>query len=274
MKMRERFWLWGQDAGSHHGAAGNATWKLPGTNRMDPAEGAAYFGIKNMCRVVMCGKPEPPFDNESAKLVSMDQVVWSAIGDSGSTRNNDNESDLDEVLRQAGKFPNITGAVLDDFFVARRTPGASYGRHSVESIAKMRDRLHRFPKRPLDLWVVWYKRQLGFEIDDYLNLFDVITYWNMRACSEYAQIDDDIARVVRRTPGKRRLAGCYMWNYGEGKPLTIKEIQDQCEKYHTWIKKGYIEGIVFVSNCIADLGLEAVEWTRNWIGEIGNEETP
>ncbi len=268
--LKDNIWLWGQDAGSHHGAAGNQTWKLPGTNRMGPAEGAAYLGIQNMCRVVMCGMPVPPFDAESAKLTGMKQVVWSAIGDSGSTRNNDNQSDLEEVLRQAEKFPNVTGAILDDFF----TGNAARARHSPQSIVAMRDRLHNFSKRPLDLWVVWYKRGLAADVDDYLKIFDVITFWNMRASAELAELDNDIAQVVRRTPGKRRLAGCYMWNYGQGKPLTIPEIKAQCEKYYGWIQKGYIEGIIFCSNCCADLGLEAVEWTRDWIKKVGDETVP
>lgn len=266
-KLKDNFWLWGQDAGSHH-AATNNLWELPGVNRMGPVEGAEYLGIKNMCRVVMLGKPEPPFDAESEKLTSMKQVVWSAVGDSGSVRNND-ESDLEEVLRQADKFPNITGAVLDDFFTNKER---GWARHSVESIKDMRDRLHSFSKRELALWVVWYKRQLDFEVDDYLNLFDVITYWNMLAPAEMSQIDDDIAKVIKRTPGKRRMAGCYMWNYGEHKALTIPEIQGQCEKYYNWIKKGDIEGIIFCSNCCADLGLEAVEWVRQWIREVGDTE--
>ncbi len=73
--LKEKLWLWGQDAGSHHAAAGNQLWKLPGINKMEPAAGAAYLGIKNMCRVVMCGTPAPPFDSESEKLRAMHQVV-------------------------------------------------------------------------------------------------------------------------------------------------------------------------------------------------------
>lgn len=54
-KLKDKLWLWGQDAGSHHAAVGNKSWKLPGENRMGPAEGAAYMGIKNIFRVVMGG---------------------------------------------------------------------------------------------------------------------------------------------------------------------------------------------------------------------------
>lgn len=270
-KLRDRFWLWGQDAGSHHNAAGNKSWKLPGVNQMEPAEGAAYLGIKNVCRVVMCGSPNPPFDDESEKLKSMTSVVWSAIGDSGSVRNNNSQSDLGEVIRQAAMYPNVSGAVLDDFFIAKSPSNPLHARDSVENIAEMRRQLHAFPERKLDLWIVWYKHELDYEIDDYLKQFDVVTFWNMMAPAEFDELDSDIEKVVAKTPGKRRLAGFYMWNYGEGKPLSIEEARMQCELYREWIRKGYIEGIVFCSNCCADLGLEAVEWIKNWIQEVGDE---
>ena len=75
-----------------------------------------------------------------------------------------------------------------------------------------------------------------------------------------------------KTPGKRRLAGCYMWNYGEGKPLSNKEMQDQLDCYYRHIKNGDIEGIVLCSNCIADIGLEGVDITRRWLDKVGEEE--
>lgn len=266
-KLKGRLWLWGQDAGSHHASAGNKSWKLRGINRMTPVEGANYLGIPNICRVVMGGSPEPPFDAESERLRGMLQVVWSAVGDSGSLRNN-NQSDLDEVLRQAAIYPNITGAVLDDFFKHKDAPPAgTVARYSVESIRAMRERLSGFPDRALDFWLVWYKHELDYAVEEYLPLFDVITYWNMDAPAQSDEWEADIAKVISKTPGKRRLAGCYMWNYGAGKPLSIGEIQLQCETYLRWIKQEYIEGIVFCSNCCADLGLEAVEWVREWIKE-------
>ena len=265
-KMKNKFWLWGQDAGSQHAASANKSWKLPGINKMDPAEGAKYLGINNICRVGMGGQPEPPFDTETEKLQFADKVVWSAIGDASSERNNNDASDLDEVLRQADKYPNVIGAVLDDFF---------YGgpRLSFEAIEDMLERLHNFHLRPLELWAVYYTRGLEDAVaKEYVKYFDVITIWNMWASAEFEKIDDDFLKAVEMSPGKRRVAGCYMWNYGEGKELSISEIKAQCEKYYEWIKRGDAEGIVFCANCCADLGLEAVEWVREWISEVGEEE--
>ncbi|MCK5845326.1 MAG: hypothetical protein KAG97_11505 [Victivallales bacterium] len=265
--LKENLWLWGQNAGSHHAASANQSWKLPGVNRMGPVEGAESLGIENICRVVMGGAPEPPFDSDSERMKNMRQVVWSAMGDAGSTRN-DEESDLDEVLRQAAKFANVTGAVLDDFFVNPEFNDGKAARLAVDEVRVMRDRLHACPARPLDLWVVSYKRQLDWHVEEYLELFDVISYWNMKASDEFDEIEDDFGKIVAQTLGKRRMLGCYMWNYGAGKPLSFDEIQAQCELYSEIIERGDAEGIIFCSNCCADLGLDAVEWVREWIAGI------
>ncbi len=272
MKLKDCFWLWGQDAMSHQNSLGNATWKLPGGNKLGPAEGAQYLGIPNMCRVVMCGNPQPPFDEETRKLTAMKKVIWSAIGDSGSHRN-DAETDLEEVIRQAQMFPNVKGAVFDDFFGAFGEPNVTHwARYSVEEVRRIKDRLHNSPAGPLDLWVVWYQRGLDYPIDDYLKEFDVITYWNMNTPAHHHRVEEDLARMVERTPGKRRLTGCYIWNYGAGRPLTIPEIKFECETFYNMIKSGKSEGIIFCSNCCADVGGPAVDWLRNWIKEAGEEE--
>ena len=265
--IKDRLWLWGQNAGSHHEVI---SFNLPGVNRMEPREGCDFFGIEKCCRVAMGSfGPFPPFDEEAKKLKDLKEVVWSAIGDAGSKQHNNNQSDIDEVLHIAEDYPNISGAILDDFFHASK--GKALARHSVRSIRNMRDRLHNFNKRRLDLWIVWYTHQLNLNIADYLELFDVITLWTWKA-SDLLNLDSNLKKCVEKTNGKRHLAGCYMWNYGEGKPLTMDQMKYQLDKYHHWLINGKIEGVIFCSNNIADLGLEAVEYTRKWITEVGNEK--
>ena len=272
MKLRDRFWIWGQDPGCHHlNPQGKNGYNLPGTNRMDSRQGCDFLGISRCCRVTMWTGPFPPFDAEAEKIKDLKAVVWSAIGAGGVTQHNNDKSDLSEVLRMAALYPNVTGAVLDDFFTSVQTAGTRPARHSVASIQAMRDRLHGFPKRPLDLWMVWYSYQLDYSVQDYLDLADVITLWVWKG-SELGNQDEYIKKVLARTPTKRHLAGCYLWNYGEAKPLSLDAMKRQCETYHDWIRKGWIEGIVFCSNCICDVGLETVEWTRNWIATVGDEE--
>jgi hypothetical protein len=73
---------------------------------------------------------------------------------------------LDEVLRMAGQFPNITGAVLDDFFGVIDAPSPE-ARFSLEELNQVADRLHNGPRR-LDLFVVIYSNQLELPLDEYL----------------------------------------------------------------------------------------------------------
>ena len=36
-------------------------------------------------------------------------------------------------------------------------------------------------------------------------------------------------------------------------------------------RQGRIDGMIFLASCLCDLGLEAVEWTRAWIADVGNQ---
>jgi hypothetical protein len=260
-KVRERLWIWGQEPNGHH------AYNLPGVSKMSALEGACYLGVPNCCRVVMTGKPLPPWDQDSMALVTLKQVVWSVIGSGGSKRNDAGAGDLDEVLRQAQRFPNVTGGVLDDFLGRRRDI------FSPAHVAAWRDRLHAFPARPLDLWIVLYDNQLLPEVQPYLDLCDVITFWTWKA-ELLENLEENFDRFVAMTPGKRRLNGCYMYDYGNRKLLPVELMQRQCELGLRWMRQGRLEGLIFCSNCCADLAMPAVEWTRDWIAKVGEEEVP
>ena len=54
------------------------------------------------------------------KLSGCNKVAWSIIGDEGSHRTDSGNSDIEEVLRLASKYSNITGGIMDDFFTPER----------------------------------------------------------------------------------------------------------------------------------------------------------
>lgn len=260
--LRDNLWLWGQTPNSHH--AGN-TYRLPGENKMNAAEGCAFFGIPNCCRVAMGAGPFPPFDEESRQIAHLRQVVWSVIGAGSVSRNEDQDGDLEEVIRQAKLFPNITGAILDDFLCERRI-----ALYPPERIVNLRRRLNEEVGRHMDLWVVWYDREIDAPVQRYLDICDVITYWTWYGCN-LSSLEKYLDRMIAATPGKRRLAGCYMWNYGEKCPLTAEQMQHQLDVYLKYLRSGELEGMILCSNCIADIGLPTVEQTRRWIDRYGDE---
>lgn len=254
--LRDNLWLWGQTPNSHHACE---RYRLPGVNKMDAAEGCEFFGIPNVCRVAMSKGPFPPFDEETKKIAHLKQIVWSIIGAGGVHRNEEAYGDLEEVIRQAQMFPNVTGAVLDDFLRERRRelfPPAK--------VREMREKLIAGVGRPMDLWVVWYDREIDAPVKPYLDECDVITYWTWYGYN-FPKLEEYLDHMISVTPGKRRLAGCYMWNYGEGQPLTDEQMEYQLDVYLKYIQAGKLEGLVLCSNCIADIGLSAVDIMKRWI---------
>ena len=254
----DNIWLWGQNAGSHHGL-----WSLPGVNKLETVEGAKFLGIKNCCRVVMGNKPAPPFDEESAKLTCFDKVVWSVTGDSSSKRN-DTADDCDEVLRQAELFPNVIGGVLDDFF----RPEEKSARFTVEKVRGIAEKLHK-GTRQLELWLVYYAALLDIDYQDYLDSVDAITFWSWNS-EELSSAKENIETVIARTPGKKHYAGCYLYNYGDDRQLTAQEMSNQLHLYLDLWKNNRIDGVIVCSNAVADLGFEAVDVYLEFMRKYGN----
>ena len=81
--VRDKLWLWGQSPDGHNAADGSINYNLPGHSRMTAMEGNIFFDIPNCCRVRILGHPQPPYDQESLVMDSLDQVVWSLLGAGG-----------------------------------------------------------------------------------------------------------------------------------------------------------------------------------------------
>ncbi len=259
--VQDTFWIWGHDAGCHNIAYPC----IPGVNKMGPVEGAQYLGIPNCCRVAFAGKPEPPFDEETERLRWFKQVVWSIVGDASSKRNDNGGNDLEEVLRQAAKFPYVTGGIMDDFF----RPKTKDARMSVEELAVVADRLHSAP-RPLSLWVVYYAMLFDIDYSRWLELVDVVTFWSWTS-RHLAEAETNLNRIVDMTPGKKHYAGCYLFNYGEHKEMSPEEMQTQLDLYLKLLRQKRIDGVIVCSNTVADSGVKAVDVFRNWMKEHGRE---
>lgn len=260
--VRDHLWLWGHEAGSHNGRFG-----IPGASRITPSEAARYLGVPNLVMVVFQGRPEPPFAPHAAPMRALSRVVWSIVGDSSSTRN-DEQPDLEAVLELAREFPNITGAIMDDFFHAPDERGA-IARYSVAQVAEFRRRLHQGP-RPLGLWVVLYAHDLDLPVTEHLAAADVVTFWTWQS-KDLAALPQNFARAEGLAANARKVLGCYLWDYGARQPMPLERMIYQCETGLQWLRERRIEGMIFLASCICDLGLETVEWVRRWIGEVGDE---
>jgi len=256
MSLKDDLWIWGQTAGSHH-AAGNNCWNLPGINRMEALEGAKYLGIPNICRVAMGGSPKPPFDDEAKKLTECPKVVWSVIGDASTSRTNTGGTDASAVIDISRKYPNIVSGIMDDFFTPHRMKI-----YTPQIIGECARQLH---EAGLELWSVIYEHELDTDVRAHLCHFDAVTLWTWHG--KQLERLDAAYEALRKltTPEQKIYAGCYFWDYGGCCPLPLDTMKFQLEKYREWYESGKICGIIFCSNCIADIGLDTVEYTRQWI---------
>lgn len=263
-KLRDNLWIWGHHAGAYHQEIVKE-WNMPGENKMGPVEGAQYLGIPNCCRVVFNGSPQPPFEEETAKLAWFKKVIWSALGDVSSKRNNGGLDDLDEVIRQAEKFPNVVGCVLDDLFQAETKDA----RVAVERMQEMADTLHNL-SRPQEFWIVFYASLLDIDYSKYLEIPDVVTFWSWTS-EELANAEKNLKKIIALSPNKKHYAGCYLYNFGDCRELTDAEMNFQLDLYlRLWHEKK-IDGVIVCSNNVVDVGINAPEIFRKWVIEHGDE---
>ena len=254
----DKFWIWGQEAGCHD------SYFIPKTSRMTPVEGAFYLNIHNMCLVDSHGKPKAPFDQYAVPLRPLKRVVWSLVGAGGRIDPLGQQAALDI----AAKTRNITGFVLDDFFKnGEGLNPANVAHLSMEQIKDIKKKIKAIGRK-LDLWVVFYAHQLNQPVQGHLNLCDKVTFWTWRA-EELSNLEKNFTVVEKLAPKAGKLLGCYMYDYGTKTKMPVNLMKMQCELGLRWLKEGRIEGMIFCSNCCADIDLEAVEWTRNWIAEVG-----
>ncbi|MDP6125409.1 MAG: hypothetical protein QGH20_06620 [Candidatus Latescibacteria bacterium] len=262
--LRDRLWLWGHDAGVQNGSR----WGLGRCSRMTPLEGAAYLDISNLIMVRDLDRPSPPYDQLALSFKPLTNVVWSIVGSGGTT----DTAERAHVMDLARRFDNISGVMLDDFFRRPTNDSPNLGVFSPEELDAVRSGL-RLDDKTLDLWVVVYSHQLDLPIEPMLSRCDVATLWTWSA-ADLVDLEANIKRFCAITPNKRRLLGCYLWDFGGKAPMPLNEMKRQVELAVSSIESGMIDGIVFLASSICDLELDTVEWTRGWNAGLGDIKAP
>ncbi len=255
---RDRFWMWGHDAGSH-----NELYNVPGRSRITPVEAAFYFSIPNIVMVRYREKSLPPSVQYSVPFRPLGQVVWSIVGSGG---RESARAEREQAIELARDLSNMTGVMMDDFF---KTEGDedNIGALSLDEMSHVRDLLSAAPRK-LDLWVVLYNFQTHLPVRRHLELCDKVTFWTWKA-EDLSKIEEKFALVETVAPSCGKLLGCYMWDYGAKRPMPVNLMERQCETGLQWLQEGRIEGMIFLASCICDLGLETVEWTKEWVAKVG-----
>lgn len=261
--VRDAMWMWAADAGVLDGRFG-----LPAKSTLTPVDGTKWMGLSNVIMIRCGGKPTPPFEEYARPFRCLKRVMWSVTGEGGAT----SQSERDHVFALAAKMPNMTGVFMDDFFhftASQTTTGETRAAISLKDLQQLRKRL-TVRGRKLDLGVTLYTHQLDHRILPHLNYCDVVSLWTWTG-AELANLEKNLDKFQAIAPGKRTLLGLYMWDFGPSKPMPLELMKKQCRLALKWLREGRIEGMIFLVTNLCDLNLEAVNWSRSWIAEVGEQ---
>jgi hypothetical protein len=231
-----------------------------------PVEGAFLLGVPNIIFVQSSetesryGRLEPPFAQYTVAARPLKRLVWSVVGSGGFHAPKETE----EVLALARSTPNFAGVMLDDFFTGQKD--GKRAQLTVEELAGIRRRLKQIGKK-LDILVTLYTGHLDLPLKDYLGLVDVITLWTGDP-QQLVHLEANLKKAEALAPKTRKMLGCYIVDYGKKQSTPIPLMKLQCETGLRWLRERRIEGIVFLGNTTMDLGLDSVEWTRQWIRQV------
>ena len=258
-KLRDSIWLWGHPEGRYNHLYGNEK-----ESRMTPLEGILYLGGRNTFMVPVGINVNRRQYNKSFRPLK--RVGWDVYG---AARNPD---EVNVLIEESKEFPNISAAVLDDFI-----RGGSYKNIPLENLYEVNRRLHENGPRPLDMWMVLYTREFGLDpaedaqFQPYIGPFDGIIMWTWEE-KDIALFEEKWVYFRKMTEGKRRMFGCYLYNFGEKKQATGKSVQWQLDRYRELILADEAEGIVLHTNTMADLDYDAYVVAQAWMDLHGDEE--
>lgn len=257
---KDHIWLLGETPGSHHRAE---HYHLPGVNKMTPMEGLEFFGIKNLCRMKMSMDMGLSYlDDPYIVGDAMEKCCLSLLGSGAWRPAGGKRDDMDEILAVAKKDKRIIAAINDDFMAGDRPLI-----YTPEVLRQQRIELHTALERPLELWSVYYDRDVEVDVYAQSREFDVTTFWTWFS-ENLKDLEKNLQWARSLTPDGRVILGVYMWDYGNGRPMPDDLMKWQLDFAYEKYLSGQIEGMMLCSNCNADLGLSATQITKDWLDQL------
>ncbi len=261
-RLRDHFWIWGHPLNSLYEKFG-----IKKESDMAPVEGMYYLGAENLFIVPMDVPVDRRHETELAKDVR--EFGWSI------NYAHKHPENVTEICGFAKDFKNLSRGIFDDFF-SPSNEANNFTNYTPEMLAGYREELHA---AGLDMWAVLYTenfRQHDMEtIQKYVNEFDGISLWFWNEKEVLEDYDKYIEIFLQVAKDKKRMIGCYLYDFGANSPATGKAVVYQLEKEREMIKNGIIEGVILHTNAVIAKDrndpYEAVEAGIAWMKENGDE---
>ena len=267
VSLRDASWTWGYVIPGK--IPGPAPFVFPGPSSCSLETAATYLGTPNV--VLMNSQWSAPGHLE--RLTHCKRVLCAI-----SIRNPAEAARLSAFSK---KFPNVVGAMIDDFFPVEE-------KLTVEQVKRLSTAL-KSENPALKLYVVRYTHSKDEELLPYLPSIDVINLWVWKGSKEEwtAKMDDRIARLTALTH-KPIVLGLYLHDYGVPppdktprpawswtKPLALDILETQFVKTAELLRGGKIEGFIILQNGWLDHEAHRpqVQWTKQYLDWLFQTQT-
>lgn len=267
LALQDRLWMWGHEPETIQGGF----YAVPVGKPISQSDAVDSMGIPNNCVIRYLGAPAPPFDEYIKQFKKTKRVAWSIIDGAPQPFEWKTKAAFDLI----NKMPNLTTLFLDDYFKGNAVPEEtkegtieSPANLTVSGVRKLHAEVATL-ERPIDLAMVLYSNQLDPGIAEHIAFCDVVSFWTWKA-TDLVNLEGNFARYRKIVPSKRTLLGIYMWDFGNKKPVPLELMKIQCDFALKAFKSGEIEGMIFHCTPLVGAKLEAVDYTRRWISQVGS----
>ena len=124
--------------------------------------------------------------------------------------------------------------------------------------------------RKLPITCVIYTHQISPRILPHVKQVDKVAMWTWRS-DDLVNLEANFEKLQQTVHPKPILLGCYLFDYGDNKQMTVERMKRQCELGLKWLHQGKIQGMIFLASNVCDMELPAVDWTRKWIMSVGKQ---
>ncbi|HQH53007.1 MAG TPA: exo-alpha-sialidase [Candidatus Hydrogenedentes bacterium] len=264
--IRDLLWVWGNPEMAEAGPHTLATFA-----QAAPAERAKLLDVPN---IAMGGnglpRDEVPAMALTAEVAHAPRLVWEiGCDDENGGPPFEYGKTVARVADVGKAYPQVEGVLLDDMSSQQIDRGLK-----PEHIAALRALL-RAQCPQIKLWGVLYTMNYGIaNIDDYIRELDVISLWVWHA-TDLGKVEESVAYLEERFPEKPIVLGLYLYDYGNNKPMSPEQFDQQCGTALKLAHAKRIEGMVFLT-ITNDAGIvgRAAEWVKRVGGQkVGSPET-
>lgn len=253
MILRDKVWIWGHPENSLKGNFG-----IDKDSSVSPVNGMEYLGAKNIFYVPMGRLKTSEKDEKSVEM----QEKCLAFGWSKEPWDT-----IDEILERKKRFPSFKILVYDDFF---RSENEGNNATSIckEELLKNKKKLNGIG---LEMWVVFYERDMNVDISAYLDCFDGFSFWFWNQPTE-EQYQETVKMFIKKTPNKKRFIGCYLYDFGRERACDPNRLESELENDYDLLCKGLIDGFILHTNAVGEMGLDGYERAAKWMKIKGDKE--